>query len=253
MTDAVDAWSAPGSGLCEAFSGLPERRFAGPALAVESSPPAGSRRRCARRAAAEAGPNDYPGVRTVRGILLGLAAVAGLVAANAGQAEARPAEVVAAFYRDYLDHLGKRREAKPELRYSQGFAGAVAENHATCERYADGVCGFGADGDVYLDSQEYEAGISWSSAGVRVVEQPRGTVVVSLNVYPSLAQHRDYYDKRISFRMTFEDGEWVVDDILYADGVSSRQRMQDENAHYRANPDPGSRHLREKPAADNAD
>jgi hypothetical protein len=42
----------------------------------------------------------------------------------------------------------------------------------------------------------------------------------------------------ITYRMVNENGAWVIDDVLYSDGVSTRQKMAEENAPAIAHPDP---------------
>lgn len=146
-----------------------------------------------------------------------------------GDTESRPsaANVIERFYRAYLPLLGEPISARPELPYSIEFTQMVRRNLALCERLADGICGFGTDGDPYLDGQEFEVPLDFHSAKVQIREGRPGWVEVSLNIYPSAED--SFYDRRIAYQMIRQAGTWVVDDIFYS-GVSVRQRIDDENA-----------------------
>lgn len=143
------------------------------------------------------------------------------------QAERSAKKVVEDFFHSYLKDLNSPFLGRPTLPWSAAFRAAITRNQEICEKYADGICGFGTDGDIYLDSQEYEAAIDFCSTGARVLEEEPGLVEVHLNVYPSLAD--SYYDRHIKFRMIKEEGHWAVDDIIYSGG-SARQRIEEENA-----------------------
>jgi hypothetical protein len=134
---------------------------------------------------------------------------------------------VEAFYRQYLAHESSQPQQRPNLRRTDAFDRDIAENLRICEQFSGGVCGFGSNGDVYLSSQEYEFPLSFCSAGVRITEPRTGWVEVELNVYPSLKD--PYYHRRIAYSLVREHEHWAVDDIFYA-GVSTRQRMREENA-----------------------
>lgn len=143
------------------------------------------------------------------------------------QFEATATEILERYYRSYLSRLASPTASGPELRFSAALSQQIAENLELCKRYADGICGFGTDGDPYLDGQEYEVPLDVQSANLQVREVRPGWVEVSLNIYPSAAD--TFYDRRIAYTMIWQAGTWVVDDIFYS-GVSVRQRMQNENA-----------------------
>lgn len=167
--------------------------------------------------------------------------IGALAVAEIGMAVSMPAEVIRSFYASYLEYLSRPGERnKPTLPMSADLMKSIADNDRVCKEYATGVCGFGADGDIYLDSQEHEHGLSIKSSGFRMSIEGEGVVTVSLNVYPSVATDDAFYDKRVTFKMILEGGAWVVDDILYADQVSSKVRMRKENDFYIENPDPDS-------------
>jgi hypothetical protein len=120
------------------------------------------------------------------------------------------------------------------------FNKTVKENAKICAEYISGPCGWGSDGDVYLDTQESEPNLSFQSSGIGFTEIKPNLVQVKLNVYPSVKDATGYYEKTITFKMIKENGRWVVADVMYADGASSLQNMADENAVAMANPDPDS-------------
>ena len=170
---------------------------------------------------------------------------------NDAIAEPIPAEIIRSFYTSYLESLKNASiKNRPDLVFSSDFKKSLQENKTVCEEYATGVCGFGADGDIYLDSQEYEQGLTLTSSGFRASDSVEGEVSVSLNVYPSVSTSDGYYEKEITFKFVLEHGAWVVDDILYADHISSKVRMREEIEFYRKNPDPDSPAAKERPRAE---
>lgn len=162
-----------------------------------------------------------------------------------------PEEVVRSFYASYLENLGNPSlRSKPALSFSKEFQDAIEENHRVCEEFATGVCGFGADGDIYLDSQEYENGLTLANSGLRISASVDGLVTVRLNVYPSIKAPDGYYEKVVSLKLIVENGKWVVDDLSYADGVSWKVRMDQENDFYRKTPDLDSTFMKKQAAAE---
>jgi hypothetical protein len=170
-----------------------------------------------------------------------------LCPAIVGFALSPPEEVVQSFYESYLEKLGDPAvKPKPNMPFSVEFQSAIEEHERVCKLYASGICGFGANGDIYLDSQEYEKGLTLSNAGFHVSEGPEGIVTVKLNVYPSISTKDGYYDRVVSLKLIFESGEWVVDDLWYADRVSWKVRMHQENEAYLKNPDPDSAYVKKR-------
>lgn len=135
-------------------------------------------------------------------------------------------DTVENFYRKYLSP-GK----KPQIEISKSFRKLTRENEKVCkEKAGTDICGWGADGDIYLNAQEYDPKLTFDSSGATVTEAEIGTVRVKLNVYPSLGKA---YDREITFRMIEEGGRWVVDDIVYAGGDSSRKHIREETDLFR--------------------
>jgi hypothetical protein len=164
-----------------------------------------------------------------------------------GLALTPPEEVVRTFYETYLDNLGNPAvKPKPDMPFSVEFRNAIEEHEKVCKLYASGICGFGANGDIYLDSQEYETGLTLINSGFHVAQGADGVVTVKLNVYPSIPTKDGYYDRQVSLKFILESGAWVVDDLWYADRVSWKVRMRQENEAYLKNPDPDSVYMKRK-------
>lgn len=155
---------------------------------------------------------------------------------------AAPADVVRAFYTSYLDYDYRRDLGKPEpdMPKSESFTAAIKENSEICSQHATGICGWGGNGDPYLaGAQETDPDLNSINSGLVVKEIKSGYVQVQLNVYPSISDAEGYYQITMVYKMVWENGLWVADDIGQ-DGKSDRKAMLEENAHYLQNPDPDS-------------
>jgi len=128
----------------------------------------------------------------------------------------------------------------PTIGFSKSFKAALAKNAEVCKNYATEICGFAAEGDEYLDAQEYDSLLNYKNSGIKFREVSKNTIEVKLNVYPSDPEGTDYYARTIIFVMIKEGESWVADDILYGKENSSREFIEKENAYYIANPDPDS-------------
>lgn len=149
-----------------------------------------------------------------------------LVPMLAASAEPTGREVIDQFYRHYLGGIPAAKEPP----FSKAFLKLRARNDALCKK-EDGVCGFGADADPYLNAQDYDEHLTYETAGVKVTEPKPSTVTVRMNVNPGYkeADPVDYYDVTITYIMVRESGHWVVDDIRYApDDFSARNAMREE-------------------------
>jgi hypothetical protein len=141
---------------------------------------------------------------------------------------------VAEFYQSYLGVRSPGNRAL-KLPFSKSFESLIAENAQICKQKADKeVCGFGANGDVYLNAQEIDPQLNWEKARVSVTEALPGKVNVAFNVYPS-AKDPKSYDRSITYLMVLENGEWVVDDIVHGN-ESSRVAIEKENTFYKSRP-----------------
>lgn len=141
-----------------------------------------------------------------------------------------PVNTVTDFYKVYLESGYKQMpaSARPAMPLSSGFGTVVRNTAHACQQYADYPCGWGADGDEYLDAQEYDPALSYQNSGITIAEIKPGVVQVVLNVYPSITNAGNYYVRKITYNMLKESGKWVVDDVMYADGKSEKAVLIEE-------------------------
>lgn len=154
-------------------------------------------------------------------------------------------QTIEQFYKGYLIYYQKTSDAETlPLKFSKAFKADIEKNNAVCTEYATGVCGWNASGDEYLNTQEADPTLTYENSGIRFQVVKPNTIEVRLNIFPSTQD--PYYDRVIQFKMTQENGEWVVDDIAYDEkGESSvREYIRNENAEYLANPDPDSKAMK---------
>lgn len=139
-------------------------------------------------------------------------AVASLLAYKA-RSERQQVDFITRFYSSYL---GEARRAPPPAGtfYSDDLEALLAANHELCGKLArhDEICGYDADGDVFLDAQETASGLTLDKAGFKAAYAGNGTVDVSFNVFPGQG---DNYRRQIRFVLTLEDAGWRVDDMLF--------------------------------------
>lgn len=139
---------------------------------------------------------------------------------------------IKAFYKAYLDFSQHQGGQKPTLRFSKAFQTLVTENAKVCKESAGtDICGWGANGDVYLNAQEFDPGLTFQNSRISITEPKPGKIQVKLNVYPSIKDAGAYYDRTIIFLMIWEANQWAVDDIFYKDS-SARTQILDENKSY---------------------
>ncbi len=141
------------------------------------------------------------------------------------------------FYKKYLNYNYHETPhiPAPKLGLSKSFKSAIQKNTEVCKNYATGICGWAADMDEYLNTQETDPLLNYENSRIALREISKNIIEVKLNVYPSATEDVEYYNRVITFAMIEEGGEWVADDIN-----SSRERMEKENAYYMKNPDPDS-------------
>jgi hypothetical protein len=148
-------------------------------------------------------------------------------------------DTIQQFYQKYLSYNYNKTPnlPRPALKYSLSLNQAIAKNEAICKKYVEGICGWAAEGDEYLNAQESDPNLSYKNSQIKITEASPNTIQVKLNVYPSVENTDGYYLRTITYKMIQEGGNWVADDILYDDEISSRKRMEDENAAAIAYPD----------------
>ena len=141
-----------------------------------------------------------------------------------------PVDTVSKFYSAYLayDYRKTPNIPRPQIDLSSNFSAVVSNTAAVCKKFADYPCGWGADGDEYLDTQESDPDLTYKNSGIVVTEISPGVVRVQLNVYPSVKDAGNYYLKIITYKMLKESDRWAVDDVIYSDGKSTKQRLIEE-------------------------
>lgn len=167
-------------------------------------------------------------------VLLPLAGCATSTAAEKTQGKtiekvATAVDIVRGFYERYLA-TSVKDAATPDIAMSKAFQADIKKSEQACKGHNDEPCGWGADADPYLNSQDYDANFSYASSGISFKETAPNTVRVDLNVMPSVPNGSK---TTIVFKMVQENGQWVADDILYPDGTklySTRKALADERA-----------------------
>lgn len=133
------------------------------------------------------------------------------------------------FYKSYFLELNKKNNASSiELSYSTSLNKLISHNKVLCNSFPDEVCGWGADGDVYLGAQDYDENLSFESSQFKINESPNNIINVSFYLFPSKNSDQDSL-RHISYKMVYEHHRWVVDDIIYNSDISSREQINNEN------------------------
>lgn len=142
-------------------------------------------------------------------------------------------ETVEQFYRSYLTLSNKTpRNAHPPL--SKAWQELVAKNEEVCRKKAgSGICGVYSHGDVYLDSQEWSADLTFANSGFRADEITPGRIYVRFMLFPQYREAQMKSPRTLTYLMIEEDGRWVVDDIVMRNR-STKQSMRDEIRYYQS-------------------
>lgn len=149
------------------------------------------------------------------------------------------------FYQSYFNYTySENNRTPPELPFSKNFQKLINENSKACELYEPGICGWDAQYDVYTNSQESDENLTIENSNFTSSLLPDNQVRVTFNLFPTDSD--PYYDRVITFKVIFEDGNYVVDDILYGNGMSSTiDSIKDEIEYIKKYPNPDSRYCRE--------
>lgn len=164
---------------------------------------------------------------------LGLFAFAliALLADKAWSEKQQQLDLITDFYKDHL--------ARPETRaasqvpagvfYSKELEALVDANSQLCYSLSrgDDICGYGTDGDVFLDTQEVAPSLDFERAGFKASRVGENEIEASFNVHPDMGAA---YERQVRYVLVRQDDGWRVDDILYAPGRSMRASLQQENA-----------------------
>ncbi len=164
------------------------------------------------------------------GVLLFVFAIVGLIADIAWSVKQQQLDLITNFYKDHL--------ARPETRqasqlpsgsfFSKELEALVDANLQLCDSLSrgDDLCGYGADGDVFLDAQEVPPTLDFERAHFKVTRVGDNLIEASFNINPDMGSA---YARQIRFVLVDEEAGWRVDDMLYGQGRSMRQELQKEN------------------------
>jgi len=157
-------------------------------------------------------------------------AAIGLLADKAWSEKQQQLDLITNFYKDHM--------ARPEIRqasqlpagafYSAELEALVDANLQLCDSLSrgDDICGYGADGDVFLDTQEVPPSLDFDRSHFQVARVGENTVEATFNVYPDMGST---YERQIRYVLVKEDAGWRVDDMLYGQGRSMREEIKQEN------------------------
>ena len=133
-------------------------------------------------------------------------------------------KVIKAFYTAYLN-LNHDKMVPASITnqgsklFSKVFRDLVSLNADLCARKSPGeVCGWSADGDPYLNSQENGPGLNAANSGLTVAEIPTTVadhklIAVKFTVNPSDKDNASKSQREMRFLIGLEHGKWVVDDL----------------------------------------
>jgi hypothetical protein len=151
--------------------------------------------------------------------------------------EQQQVEFIANFYKNYLSQAGTRRtnNLPAGFFYSKGADAMITTNGHLCDKLSRGdeICGYGTNGDIFLNAQEIDPDLTFEKAGFQAVVAGKNTIDVSFNVYPELGE---FYDRKIRYVLAKEDAGWRVDDAFFEDDggfpvkSSMRYEINQENA-----------------------
>ncbi|TFW16862.1 hypothetical protein [Duganella callida] len=152
-----------------------------------------------------------------------------VMATRAWSERQRQLDFITDFYRDHLS----RPEARSASQlpggsfFSKELEALVDANSQLCDSLSrgDDVCGYGADGDVFMQAQEVAPSLDFERAGFKAARVGDNLIEASFNVHPDLG---DAYARKVRYALVREDSGWRVDDMLF-DGGSMRQELQREN------------------------
>jgi hypothetical protein len=164
------------------------------------------------------------------GMVLFVLAIAALLADKSWSEKQQQLDLITNFYKDHLARPESRQASQlpPGSFYSKELEALVDANLQLCDSLSrgDDICGYGADGDVFLDTQEVSPSLDFERAHFNVTRSGENTVDAGFNVYPDMGAA---YERHIRYVLVKEESGWRVDDMLYGEGRSMRQELQQEN------------------------
>jgi hypothetical protein len=163
-------------------------------------------------------------------------ATIGLLAYKARADGQEQIAIITGFYKSYVTNRDRLRndDLLGGSFYSKNVEALLAINRERCENpsRSDEVCGYGADGDVVLNTQETTDNLTFEKLRFKATRFGVNTIDVSFNVFP---EYGEDYDRRIRYIFVKENGEWRVDNVYFASdsgftaSESLRVQVQQEN------------------------
>jgi hypothetical protein len=163
------------------------------------------------------------------GLALFAIAAMGLLADKTWSEKQQQLDLITNVYKDHLSRLEVRQASQmPAGFYSHELESLVTANSHLCDSLSRGdeICGYGADGDVFLDTQETGPGLDFEKSGFKAERSGDDAVEVSFNVYP---ERGEAYARRLTYQLVREGSGWRVDDVRFANGATMRQEIGREN------------------------
>jgi hypothetical protein len=165
------------------------------------------------------------------GVCLFAFAMVALMADKQWSEKQQQIDLITEFYKDHLSRPDQRQASQvpPGSFYSKELEALVDANNQLCYALSrgDDICGYGADGDVFLDAQEVSPSLDFERAGFRAERVGENMVEAVFNVYPDMGAA---YERQIRYALVYEDDKgWRVDDMQFAQGRSMREELQQEN------------------------
>lgn len=141
-------------------------------------------------------------------------------------------EFITSFYKNYLSLPEMKRAyyvVPPGSFYSIGVEELIGANANLCGTLSrsDDICGYGADGDVFLNAQEIDPKLTFAKSDFKASIGGKNMVDVSFNVYPKYGAD---YDRKIRYVLLKEKVGWRVDNVLFGEGerFSVRDSLRNE-------------------------
>jgi hypothetical protein len=164
------------------------------------------------------------------GVVLFVLAIGALIADIAWTVRQQQLDLITNFYRDHLSRPDKRQASQVPTGsfYTKELEALVDANLQLCDSLSrgDDICGYGADGDVFLDAQEVPPSLDFERSHFSVERVGDQLVEATFNINPDMGAA---HERHIRFVLVDEDPGWRVDDMLYGEGRSMRQEIAREN------------------------
>ena len=131
-------------------------------------------------------------------------------------------ETMTDFYKCYLDFSIKKHPKTTAEKFCQEktpiFSAdarqLLEENRSFCAKIAPNeICGFGADGDIFLDAQDYADGLNFEKSRFKAESLKNHEVEVKFDIFPG--EKPEVSETKIRFKMVHEKTGWKIDDMTY--------------------------------------